>query len=68
MISPTVVFDAVVGFLRSINALLSVVPALIWAIALAIAAGYGSLMHHERDSAVSERNVVQAMYEQLTTR
>jgi hypothetical protein len=62
------IFDAVIGFLRSINAVLSVVPALVWALVLAGAALYGSLMHHERDSAVSAKNVIQASYEQLTAK
>jgi hypothetical protein len=66
--NPTVIFDAVVGFLRAANAVLSIVPALVWAVVLLLALGYGSVMHHERDSAVSERNTVQAMYEQLTTK
>jgi hypothetical protein len=65
---PGAIFDAVVGFLRSINAVLSVVPALVWAFLLAGAALYASLMHHERDSAVSEKNVIQASYEQLTAK
>jgi hypothetical protein len=65
---PGAIFDAVVGFLRSINAVLSVVPALVWAFLLAGAALYASLMHHERDSAVSEKNVIQASYEQLAAK
>jgi hypothetical protein len=63
-----IIWDAISGFLRSINAVLSIVPGLVWAILLAIAALYGSLMHHERDSAVSEKNVIQASYEQLTAK
>jgi hypothetical protein len=63
-----IIRDAVSGFLRSINAVLSIVPGLVWAIFLVIAMLYGSLMHHERDSAVSAKNVIQASYEQLTAK
>lgn len=66
--TPTVIWDAVAGFARAVNAILSVIPALVWAIALALALGYSTVMHHERDTAVSARNVVKAMYEQLTTK
>lgn len=47
---------AFLGIVRAINAILSVVPALAWAIALLTAMSYGGVMHHERDSATKEKN------------
>jgi hypothetical protein len=48
--------DAAVGILKAANAILSVVPALAWAIVLALVFMWGGVMHHERDSAVKEKN------------
>jgi hypothetical protein len=54
--TPSIIWDAVAGFARAVNAILSFVPALVWAIALLLALSYGGVMHHERDSAVKEKN------------
>lgn len=44
-------FTKIIG---AINDLLSIIPALVWAIALLLAMSWGGVMHHERDSAVQE--------------
>lgn len=50
------VLDAIGAALKTVNAILSVIPALVWAIALALALGYGGVMHLERDTAVKAKN------------
>lgn len=66
--NPKVIWDAVAGIARTVNAVLSFIPALVWAIALGLSMLYGSLMHHERDHAVAEKNVIVATYEQLVAK
>src|SRR5438045_91673 len=66
--NPVAIWDAFAGIARAINAILSFIPALVWALAVSAATLYGGFMHHERDHAVSEKNVIQASYEVLTAK
>jgi hypothetical protein len=65
MNAASVVWDAISGFLKAANAILSVVPGLVWAIALVAALVHGWYLGMERDHAVSEKNVAVANFEQL---
>jgi putative chitinase len=56
-LNPAVIWDAISGIAKAANAILSFVPALVWAIAMAVALGYAGLMHHERDSAQAARDL-----------
>jgi hypothetical protein len=47
---------ALIGIVRAINAVLSVIPGLAWAITLLMALSWGGLMHHERDAAIKDKN------------
>jgi TolA-binding protein len=69
--NPAVIWNAFAGIARAANAVLSFIPALVWAVALACAAGYGTVMHHERntaheqrDAAVGEKRQIVAQLEQ----
>jgi hypothetical protein len=50
------ILDMIGAACKAANAILSFVPALAWALLLAVATAYGGLMHHERDSAVKAKN------------
>jgi hypothetical protein len=50
------ILDMIGAACKAANAILSFVPALAWALLLAVAMAYGGLMHHERDSAVKAKN------------
>jgi hypothetical protein len=49
--------DAIVAFLKALNAVLSVVPGLVWGVAVLVLFLWGGAMHHERDEARGERDV-----------
>jgi hypothetical protein len=50
------VLTAIWGALKGANAVLSVIPALVWTIALGQVFAWGLLMHHERDAVVKAKN------------
>jgi hypothetical protein len=60
--------DAAVAFLKAVNAILSLVPGLVWAVAVFILIVWGGAMHHERDTARGERDVALAQLNDLVVK
>jgi hypothetical protein len=57
--------DAIVAFLKAVNAVLSVVPGLMWGVAVLVLFLWGGAMHHERNEARGERDVAVAQLDSL---
>jgi hypothetical protein len=61
-------WDAFAGLCKAANAILSIIPPLVWAVALVLALAHGWFVGVERDHAVSAKNAAVGMYEALTAK